>query len=90
LNKVILKDIALFILILAILSPLIYKMGCWMFTYEPEPAQKASSFGPLFRYRIGETLPAGNASPCPVVPTSLCEGNFYLVPISSANTPIEL
>jgi hypothetical protein len=84
------KSLAIFLFLMLITCPLIYYAACRMFSYDVEPVQKAQSFGPLFHYRIGETLPAGNARPCPVIPTSLCEGNFYLVPATSANAPTRL
>lgn len=84
------RNLAIFLVALIIVSPVIYYTACWMFSYDVEAPPKAQSFGPLFRYRIGETLPAGNALPCPVVPTSLCEGHFYLVPATSANAPTKL
>ncbi len=85
-----LRNLAIFLVALIIVSPVIYYTACWMFSYDVVAPPKAQSFGPLFNYRIGETLPAGNALPCPVIPTSLCQGNFYLVPVAPSNMPTQL
>ena len=89
-QKVDWKGFTIFVLVLIILCPVIYHLGLWVFSYDLGPPAKAESFGPILRYRVGETLPAGNAVICPLIPTSLCQGNFYLVPVSSAKRPTQL
>jgi hypothetical protein len=84
------KQIALFTIGLAILAPIVYHVGCWILSYDPEPTLKAKSFGHLTPHREGQTLLIGSSCVCPVIPTSLCQDNFFIAPVQSANTPIDL
>ncbi|MDF1496799.1 MAG: hypothetical protein P1P90_01935 [Patescibacteria group bacterium] len=84
------KNLAIFLLLMLVTGPLIYYAACRMFSYEEDPENKVKNSHPLMQTREGETLFIGNTLPCPVVPTSLCEGSFYVVPVSSANKPIKL
>lgn len=83
------KSLAIFLLLLMITSPLIYYTAYWLFNFD-KPAPKAQRFGPILRARQGELILIGESQPCPVIPTSLCEGKSLIVPSQPTDEPTRL
>lgn len=83
------KNLAIFLLLLLITSPLIYYTAYWLFNFD-EPVPKALRFSPILRTRQGELILIGESQPCPVIPTSLCEGKSLIVPTPSTDEPTRL
>lgn len=80
------KNLAIFLIFLLAIAPLVYLAALRLFSYESDTL-KARRF---LNVRQGETILIGEFEPCPVIPTSLCEKQSLVVPISSAKEPTRL
>lgn len=83
------KNLAIFLFLVLLTSPLIYYTACWMFSFDEE-TPKAKSIGPIMGIRKGETLLIGASRTCPVIPTSLCEGKSLIVTTPPTDEPTRL